>query len=360
MERCKDNFPCNVESKINFVDIMNHELLMQRCLHLAKLGQGNVAPNPMVGALLLHDDKIIGEGWHRLYGQAHAEVNAINEVKDNSLLTDCTLYVNLEPCSHYGKTPPCTDYIISNGIKKVVLGMIDPFAAVNGMGVQLLRNAGIDVTVKVLENECKELNKRFITFHSKKRPYIILKWAQSADGIIGRNHERIIISNKLSNILTHQWRSEEQAIMIGTNTVITDNPQLNVRHWFGNNPLRISIDKGKKFSSGIKLLDGLQPTLLFTYGESARFHNVEYEQIKEGDALPEKIISSLYKRNIQSLLVEGGKHTIESFIAAGLWDEARVFQAPQKMITGVKAPEHQFALYTEETIGDNKLFIYKN
>ena len=224
---------------------MNDESLMRRCIQLARLGHGFVAPNPMVGAVLLYGGKIIGEGWHREFGQHHAEINALHEIKDKEILSSSILYVNLEPCSHQGKTPPCADEIIRQGIKKVVIGMTDPNPEVNGKGIQKLKNAGVEVVVNVELKECQLLNKRFITYYEKQRPYLILKWAQSADGYIGRKNEQIQISNDLSGILTHQWRSQESAIMVGTNTIRTDNPQLNIRHWFGKKPLRITIDKRK-------------------------------------------------------------------------------------------------------------------
>lgn len=359
MESWKDYLSFSVESKINFANQMNHQQLMFRCLHLAQFGQGMVAPNPMVGSLLLYGDKIIGEGWHRAFGEAHAEVNAINDVTEPFLLAASTLYVNLEPCSHHGKTPPCTDFIISKGIKKVVIGMIDPFAAVNGNGVRLLREAGIDVTVNVLEAECRELNKRFITYQTEKRPYIILKWAQSADGYIGRSGKRVHISNPLSRVLTHQLRSTSSAILVGTNTVLADDPQLNVRHWFGKNPLRVSIDKEKRIPARAKILDGSQETLLFTFEENALLPNVEYEKLDPSNSIPEQIIKSLYKRNIRCVLIEGGTFTIESFLSIGMWDEAFVFHSPQLLLNGVKAPELNLFSFKEEQIGDNRLQIFK-
>ena len=281
---------------------------MQRCLQIAKLGKGTVAPNPMVGSVIAIDGKIIGEGFHQKFGSAHAEVNAINSVVDKSLLEKSTLYVNLEPCSHFGKTPPCTDLIINNKIKKVVIGMQDPFSRVNGSGIKKLRESGIEVIVGVIEEECKILNKRFIVFHQKKRPYLILKWAQSADGFIGRINEKVNISNPLSKIYSHKWRSEESAILIGSNTAKSDNPILNAREWNGNNPTRILIDNNGKLNADLNIFDGSQHTIVLSNKSINNYPNSKNIVISEGSFL-DQALSKLHEEGIQSILIEGGKKT---------------------------------------------------
>ena len=334
---------------------MDDESLMSRCLQLAQLGQGFVAPNPMVGSVVFHDGKIIGEGWHREFGMPHAEVNALKEIKDKEILSSSILYVNLEPCSHHGKTPPCADEIIRQGIKKVVIGMKDPNPEVNGKGIQKLKDAGIEVVVNVLQKECLQLNKRFITFHENKRPYLILKWAQSIDGYIGRENERIQISNELSTIITHRWRSEESAIMVGTKTIQTDNPHLSVRNWFGKQPLRITIDKQKSLTRSSPIFDGSQSALIYTYLESEKNPLLEYEKLNPNEDVLKQIMQSLYQRKIQSVLIEGGAVLFRGLIAASLWDEARIFYSPILLKSGIKAPETSYSSFTEELIGDNRL-----
>ena len=334
---------------------MNDESLMRRCIQLARLGQGFVAPNPMVGSVIFHDGKIIGEGWHREFGMPHAEVNALQEIKDKEILSSSILYVNLEPCSHHGKTPPCADEIIRQGIKKVVIGMKDPNPEVNGKGIQKLKDAGIEVVVNVLQKECLQLNKRFITYHENKRPYLILKWAQSIDGYIGRENERIQISNELSTIITHRWRSEESAIMVGTKTIQTDNPHLSVRNWFGKQPLRITIDKQKSLPRSSHIFDGSQSALIYTYLESEKNQLLEYEKLNPNEDVLKQIMQSLYQRKIQSVLIEGGAVLFRGLIAASLWDEARIFYSPILLKSGIKAPEPSYSSFTEELIGDNRL-----
>ena len=334
---------------------MDDESLMRRCLQLAQLGQGFVAPNPMVGSVVFHDGKIIGEGWHREFGMPHAEVNALQEIKDKEILSSSILYVNLEPCSHHGKTPPCADEIIRQGIKKVVIGMKDPNPEVNGKGIQKLKDAGIEVVVNVLQKECLQLNKRFITYHENKRPYLILKWAQSIDGYIGRENERIQISNELSTIITHRWRSEESAIMVGTKTIQTDNPHLSVRNWFGKQPLRITIDKQKSLPRSSPIFDGSQSALIYTYLESEKNQLLEYEKLNPNEDVLKQIMQSLYQRKIQSVLIEGGAVLFRGLIAASLWDEARIFYSPILLKSGIKAPEPSYSSFTEELIGDNRL-----
>jgi len=315
---------------------------MSRCIQLAKLGAGNVAPNPMVGAVLVYKNKIIGEGYHQKFGEAHAEVNCINGVdeKNKSLIEKSTMYVSLEPCAHHGKTPPCADLIIKNKIKKVIIGCQDIYKEVAGKGIEKLQNAGVEVAAGVLENECNELNKRFFTFHQKQRPYIILKWAQSANGKIGSdNKERILISNDYSNRLVHKWRSEEAAILVGTNTVLKDDPSLTTRLWKGKNPVRIVIDKELKTPSSFKIFNDEADTIIFNLSKDFSEKNIHFIKVQNENLLKE-ILHSLYQNNIQSILVEGGTKTLQSFIDAGLWDEARIITNEKMMIeNGIAAPE---------------------
>ncbi len=314
---------------------------MRRCIQLAKLSAGNVAPNPMVGALLVHENKIIGEGFHKKYGEAHAEVNCINSVSDENknLTSKSTLYVSLEPCAHFGKTPPCSDLIIRHHIPKVVIGCKDIFKEVAGRGIQKLEDAATEVTVGVLEKECIEVNKRFFTFHQKCRPYIILKWAQSANAKIGKKDERVLISNDYSNRLVHKWRSEEAAIMIGTNTAQQDNPSLTTRLWQGKNPVRIIIDKKLRLSSSLSLFNGETPTIIYNLFKESAEKNLSYIKLGNEKFIGE-LLQSLFEMNIQSILVEGGSKTLQTFIDEGLWDEARVI-ANEKLIieNGIAAPE---------------------
>ncbi len=292
---------------------------MRRCLQLARCGEAGAPPNPMVGAVIVCDGRIIGEGYHRRCGGPHAEVNAINSVKEKDLLSRSTIYVSLEPCAHYGKTPPCADLIIETGIRRVVVGCTDPFAKVNGLGIKKLREAGCEVQVGVLEQECRELNRRFFTFHEKHRPWIILKWAQSNDGFIGKD-ERVILSNALTQTLVHRLRARSGAILVGTNTALQDNPTLTTRLWPGPNPLRLTIDRNGILPPTLHLKDNSTPTVIYSH-----------ESIEE-------ILADLYARGIQSLLVEGGAKLLQSFIDKGLWDEARIETAPLCLGQGTKAP----------------------
>jgi diaminohydroxyphosphoribosylaminopyrimidine deaminase / 5-amino-6-(5-phosphoribosylamino)uracil reductase len=321
---------------------LTDEQYMSRCIQLATIGGGSVAPNPMVGAVLVYEDKIIGEGFHKKYGDAHAEVNCINGVlSENKLLIEKSIiYVSLEPCNHFGKTPPCSDLIIKNNIKKVVIGCKDSYEEVAGRGIQKLKDAGVEVIVGILENQCRDLNKRFFCFHEKKRPYIILKWAQSANGKTGAlNDERILISNEYSNRLVHKWRSEEAGILIGTNTARKDDPSLTTRLWEGKNPVRIVIDKDLKLSSKLKVFDGKAPTIFFNKAKNAIDGNLQFVKI-DGDRFLEQLLHSLYEKNIQSILVEGGSKTLQTFIDAGLWDEARIIINEEMIIeNGIAAPD---------------------
>ncbi|MEO8147968.1 MAG: bifunctional diaminohydroxyphosphoribosylaminopyrimidine deaminase/5-amino-6-(5-phosphoribosylamino)uracil reductase RibD [Bacteroidia bacterium] len=345
-----------------------HEQYMHRCLQLAELGLGHVAPNPMVGCVIVHNGKIIGEGYHHEFGQPHAEVNAINSVKDQSLLEESTLYVNLEPCSHHGKTPPCADLIIGKKIPKVVIGCTDTFEKVSGRGIEKLKNAGVDVTANILENESLELNKRFFTYHNKKRPYIILKWAQSADDFIASNNydvkdidDRNVqwISNPLSRILVHKWRSEEQAIMIGTNTAFKDNPKLNVREWEGQNPMRIVLDKNLRLPEGLNIFKKDIPTIVFTEQKEKSESNLQYIKINFDDALNE-VMLHLHQLQIQSMIVEGGSELLNSFIKENLWDEARIFTGDQFLVEGIKAPHIHGVIDERMKISNDELSIILN
>jgi diaminohydroxyphosphoribosylaminopyrimidine deaminase/5-amino-6-(5-phosphoribosylamino)uracil reductase len=301
---------------------------MQRCIDLAKCGAGSVAPNPMVGAVLVHQDRIIGEGFHQVYGGPHAEVNCIRSVKDadRKFIPFSTLYVSLEPCAHFGKTPPCANLILSEKIPNVIIGSKDPFEQVNGKGIDILKNGGVNVLQGILEKDCDELNKRFFLFHRKNRPYIILKWAQTADlKISSGTAERLIISNKFTDRLVHKWRSEESGIMVGTNTAENDNPLLTNRWWTGNSPVRIVFDRNLKLSKSLNLFDGSTRTIVFyCNGEIDKSIPVEYFQFRnERDLLPQ-LLQSLYDLKILSVIIEGGASLINSFISAGIWDEARV------------------------------------
>ena len=328
---------------------MNHatkpdEIYMKRCIELAMNGELYVRPNPMVGSVIVCNNKIIGEGYHTKYGEAHAEVNAINSVKDTSLLPDSTLYVNLEPCSHYGKTPPCADLIIKNGIKRVVIGNIDPHEKVAGKGIEKLRNSGCDVTTGILNDKCYKLNKAFFTFHIKKRPYIILKWAESADGYIDKIRKKDDpvgpnwITNEKCRVLVHKWRAECQAIMAGTKTILKDDPGLDVRYWKGINPVRIIIDKELKLESNSAVFKNNATVLVFTQKQGISVNNIQYITVESNEHILSVIMNELYKRNIISLFVEGGARLLQSLIDAGLWDEARVFRGEQFFEHGIQAP----------------------
>jgi diaminohydroxyphosphoribosylaminopyrimidine deaminase/5-amino-6-(5-phosphoribosylamino)uracil reductase len=340
------------------------EKYMSRCIELAKSGAGNVAPNPMVGAVLVYQDKIIGEGFHKKYGEAHAEVNCINSVteKNKALIKKSTMYVSLEPCSHYGKTPPCSNLIIHQKIKKVVIGCQDIYEEVAGKGIEKLQNAGVDVVTGILENACRDLNKRFFTFHQKQRPYIILKWARSANGKIGSiGKERILISNDYSNRIVHKWRSEEAAILAGTNTALQDDPSLTTRLWQGKNPVRIVIDKELKLPPTLKIFDQAANTFIFNIFKNSTEGNLKFIKIETGNFI-EHILRALYDLNIQSVLIEGGTKTLQSFIDTGLWDEARVIINEEMIIeNGISAPEmRNFKLVKTEKNFSDRIGYYTN
>jgi len=324
--------------------LISHETYIKRCIELAKNGLGTTYPNPLVGSVIVHNGKIIGEGWHRKSGESHAEVIAIDSVKNKELLKESTIYVSLEPCSHFGKTPPCADLIIQHKIPRVVIGTIDPFAKVCGSGIAKLKKSGIKVEVGFLENECRELNKRFFTFHQKKRPYIILKWAQTQNGFIAplqkKETKPVWISNEFSRQLVHKWRAEEQAIMVGTNTVLQDNPRLDIRSWTGENPIRIVLDRELKITSGFSVYNKSVKTIFITEKERLSEHeNQVFEKIDFNKNVNIGILDVLYKHQIQSVIVEGGAVLLESFIKNDLWDEARVFTSDLSFEKGIKAPE---------------------
>lgn len=342
-----------------------HEKYIQYCLQLAQLGAGRVAPNPMVGAILVYEDRIIGEGYHRLYGQAHAEVNCVNSVAeaDRPLISQSTMYVSLEPCAHFGKTPPCSRLIISEKIPRVVIGCADPFAEVNGRGIQQLKDAGVEVTVGVCEKEAIELNKRFFTFHQQQRPYIILKWAQSADGLItGNGEKRVLISGDTSNRLVHRWRSEEAAIMVGARTAILDDPALTTRLWPGSNPLRIVLDMNNRMPSHLQLLNGQVRTLIFNGDRESEEGLNHWHKLNATLPVLPQVLTALYEQQVQSVMVEGGATLLQSFIDAGLWDEARVIVNPGLEIgQGLAAPQLADA-QPESRIesGNDHIYIYRH
>lgn len=355
-----------------------HEKYMWRCLQLAELGAGNVAPNPMVGAVLVYQDRIIGEGYHQQYGAAHAEVNCLFSVgaDDRRLIPESTLYVSLEPCAHYGKTPPCAKLIIEEGIKKVVVGCRDPFKEVDGRGMDMLRAAGIEVTSGVLEQECEAINKRFFHFHRFQQPYVLLKWAQSADGFISGNPTTVIeadesgmalrrtmISNEFTNRLVHQWRSEEAAILVGTRTAHADDPQLNTRLWpGGKTPLRLVIDKDGILPADLQIFTDGQPTVVFGYRETENQGAVRYVRVKETENLLPQILSYLHEQKILSVMVEGGAALLQSFIHAGNWQEARVIINETLFLQeGLAAPHLQHAyLVNSQNLAGDRILTFRN
>jgi diaminohydroxyphosphoribosylaminopyrimidine deaminase / 5-amino-6-(5-phosphoribosylamino)uracil reductase len=329
------------------------EIFMLRALELAELGKGNVSPNPMVGCVIVHDGQIIGEGYHEVYGGPHAEPNAINSVKNPTLIQESTVYVTLEPCAHWGKTPPCANLLVEKKVKKVVIGTLDSNPLVGGKGAQILIDAGIEVTSGVLDTKVREQNKRFFTFMEKKRPYVILKWAQTKDGFIAReNYDSKWISNPYSRQLVHRWRSEEDAIMVGTLTAKYDNPQLNVREWEGKNPVRIVIDRNLTLDRGLHLFDQRQSTLCYNQVKEEKSENLEHVKLPSGFNIRE-ILEDLYQRKIQSLIVEGGAQLLNKFIQENLWDEARVFTGQVQFGKGIPAPKIQGSIIDEmEIMGD--------
>lgn len=321
---------------------------MARCISLARGGAGNVAPNPMVGAVVVHRGKIIGEGYHRRCGEAHAEVNAIASVKDESLLKEATMYVSLEPCSHYGKTPPCAELIIRKQIPRVVVGCLDPFPEVSGRGVRMLREAGVEVVTGVMKREAWELNRDFMTFQQLGRPYVYLKWAQSADGFMDKvradnSSPAVVLSSSETLRRVHRMRANVAAIMVGTQTALLDNPSLTVRHWAGKSPVRVVLDRTLRIPSGYHLLDGAVKTLVFTAEKAVNCQQVEYITIDFSQPVLPQVLHELYIRKLNSLMVEGGANLLGHFLQEDLWDQMFVETAPVYLGTGVKAPDINLA-----------------
>jgi diaminohydroxyphosphoribosylaminopyrimidine deaminase / 5-amino-6-(5-phosphoribosylamino)uracil reductase len=340
------------------------EIYMTRCIELAKQGAGSVAPNPMVGAVLVYKEKIIGEGYHQIFGEAHAEVNCINSVKeeDKKFIPHSTLYVSLEPCAHHGKTPPCADLIIKNKIPNVIVGCHDPFNKVNGTGIEKLRTAGVHVTVNILEKECADLNKRFFTFHTKHRPFIILKWAQSSNGkIANEDHSRVFITNEYTNRIVHKWRSEEAAILVGTNTALHDNPELTVRLWKGKSPVRLILDMDLSLPQSLKIFNGDAHTIIFNTIKHEELDDILYYQVTHDVSIVHQVINALYQLQIQSVMIEGGAKLLQSFIDEEMWDEARVITNRELIINdGLAAPElsHFQKDHTENILTDTINFFH--
>ncbi len=342
-----------------------HEKYLKRCIQLAKNGLGTTYPNPLVGSVIVFENQIIGEGWHQKAGKPHAEVNAINSVKDKSLLSKSTIYVSLDPFSHFGKTPPCSDLIIEHKIPNVVIGTVDPNEKVAGKGVQKLIGVEINVTMGILEAECLDLNKRFFTFHNKKRPYIILKWAETADGFIAPKskdqQKPVWITNQYSRQLVHKWRSEEQAILVGTQTVLDDNPSLSVRDWDGNQPIKIVLDRQNRLEENLAVFNSAEKTIVISETKrNFKIENCFSELIHFNGNVAQKIGDILFKNNIQSVIIEGGTRTLQTFIDANLWDEARVFKGKTSFNEGIKAPVFAGKLIEEQTILNDTLLIFKN
>lgn len=337
-------------------------LYMRRALELARLGQGSTAPNPMVGCVIVHEDRIIGEGWHRQYGGPHAEVNAIQAVQEKHLLPASRLYVTLEPCSHYGKTPPCADLLLEHKITDVWICNTDPNPMVQGRGIRKLLDAGCRVHVGLLEKEGLELNKYFFTFHRLQRPYITLKWAETADGYIGRQDgQQQWISGALPRLLTHQWRASQQAIMVGTRTAAADNPRLNTREWTGPDPLRLVLDRQLTLSGALRLFDHSQPTLVYNVHKAEKAHNLEWVKLPDSPDLMPAILADLYVRNILSVMIEGGAALLQGLLQTGLWDEAYVFKSPRNLeAPGIAAPFMPLARMQHlHRLGNDTLVVYR-
>jgi len=337
-----------------------HETYMAECLALAAHGAGNAAPNPMVGAVIVHRDRIIGRGFHEQFGGPHAEVNAVRSTADSALLRESTLYVSLEPCCHFGKTPPCTDLIIGAQIPRVVVGVTDPFAAVSGGGIKKLRAAGIEVVENILAAECAELNRRFFTFHREQRPYVVLKWAETGDGFIARaDGSSKWISGETARTEVHRWRAEEAAIMVGARTAAIDDPALTVRGVTGKNPLRIVVDSAAALAPTLQLFDRSTPTVVFNTVRESVEPNLEYVRLSPPLA-PRGMLAELHRRGVLSVLVEGGSALLTSFIESGLWDEARIFTNPTVTFeTGLAAPVMRVQPRRTESFGGDTLRIVR-
>jgi len=339
---------------------MQDEFYIKRCIELAGKALGKTYPNPLVGSVIVHNDIIIGEGYHQKAGENHAEINAINSVKDRSLIPESTIYVSLEPCAHYGKTPPCALKIKELGFKKVVIGAMDSHDKVNGKGKKIIQDAGIEVVSGILEGECNALNKRFFTYHEKKRPYIILKWAQSVDGFMDRDFQPVSISNSLVNQFVHQLRADEHAILVGTQTALNDNPALTVRNVEGENPIRILIDFNLKVPLDFNIYNKEARTIIFNTVKEEKTANLHFIKIKKENFLNE-LMSALYKEQIQSVIIEGGRFTLQQFINENLWDEAIVIENKNlKLLNGTRAPQFEKDPERSEELRDNAVLFYKN
>ncbi|MFB9057896.1 bifunctional diaminohydroxyphosphoribosylaminopyrimidine deaminase/5-amino-6-(5-phosphoribosylamino)uracil reductase RibD [Mariniflexile ostreae] len=345
-----------------------HETYIKRCIQIAKNGLGHTRPNPMVGSVIVHNNRIIGEGYTSKYGGSHAEVNAINSVKNKSLLQDATLYVTLEPCSHFGKTPPCSDLIIKHNIPQVVIGCVDDHEQVAGKGIKKLKDAGCTVIVGVLEDACKRHHKRFFMFHNNKRPYIILKWAETADGFIAplsKNEQKPVwITNAYSRQLAHKWRAEEQAILVGTHTVLQDNPSLTTRDWAGNNPIRVVMDKDEKLIKDFAVFNTQSETLTLVNSQNntktKNAHSLKSINWNTTSSIAKQICDVLFQKNITSVIIEGGTKTLQTFIDENLWDEARVFTGATTFKEGIKSPSFSGELCFQQMLITDILKIYKN
>jgi diaminohydroxyphosphoribosylaminopyrimidine deaminase/5-amino-6-(5-phosphoribosylamino)uracil reductase len=334
---------------------------MSRAMELARLGLGTVSPNPMVGCVIVHQDKIIGEGFHRRYGGPHAEVHAVNSVSDKQLLKESMVYVTLEPCAHFGKTPPCAELLVKHKVKKVVIANIDPNPLVAGKGLEILQKAGIETEEGLLADEGYDLNKRFFTSIVEKRPYVILKWAETADGFIARpNFDSKWISNENSRRIVHKWRAEEDAVLVGKNTALHDNPKLNVRDWEGKNPLRIVIDHEMTLGRNLHLFDQQIHTICYNLKEDHEEDKLSFVQLRKSNFIQD-LLSDLHNRSIQSVIIEGGAATLNAFIEAGLWDEARVFQSNSCFGEGIKSPQLKLATFdgNEDISGDTLTYFKK-
>lgn len=347
---------------------MSDELYMKRCLELAEMGNGQVSPNPLVGCVIVSEGKIIGEGYHKKYGQAHAEVNAVNSVLEKygdeaaALLKQATVYVSLEPCAHFGKTPPCADLLIRYQVKKVVVGNRDPFPDVDGKGIGKLKNAGIEVVTGILEKECSYVNRRFFTRIAHQRPYIILKWARTANGYFApKNSIQQWISGPLSKKLVHKWRTEEDAIVIGKQTAIADNPELTAREWPGKNPIRIVIDRNLEVPAAHHIYNDQAKTIIFNEQKTDVANNIHFIQMEDMQYyLPQKIAYQLYLMDIQSVIIEGGANILNQFISGGLWDEARVFNSSGSWDTGIFSPQINGKITSVTDIENDQITIYEN
>ncbi|KEY19222.1 bifunctional diaminohydroxyphosphoribosylaminopyrimidine deaminase/5-amino-6-(5-phosphoribosylamino)uracil reductase RibD [Kaistella antarctica] len=339
---------------------MNYENYIQRCLDLAHKALGKTYPNPLVGCVIVHNNVIIGEGFHEKSGQAHAEINAINSVKNPDLLKESTIYVSLEPCAHFGKTPPCADKIVEIGFKKVVIGTLDSHDKVNGKGKQILEDAGIEFFSGVLEKECRELNKRFFTFHQKRRPFIILKWAESGDSFLDKDFKPTQIGNPLTKQFVHQLRSQEHAILVGTQTALTDNPSLTTREIVGRNPIRILIDFDLKVPIDFNLYNDEAVTVIFNSKKETIEENITFIKLEKENFL-ENLMAKLFENQIQSVIVEGGSFTLQQFIDQNLWDEAIIIKNDKlHLMHGTKAPILSSDIFETKQFSDNKIEFYKN